>query len=230
MRYGKLFLSVLLLASGWLALGQTLFLPRQQRVLDQARYVLEHWSISYVYGGSSWGDRNDCEQCNSCLAAKKPDKTLRLAVCPSCSSCSLDCSHFTYEVFKHAGLSARYLTTALMNRLDAPTLLRDYHLVDIGRRSQRALPGDLLVYDGHVVMLEKRHRDGRGDIIHVTSGRDLRGPGLGVQRERLAAIDSYRGPLLRILRHVELVQELRHVFLERKRLSPSGGAKGPAAP
>jgi hypothetical protein len=217
MRHGILFL-LILLAIGFPRLHGS-SLPKRQEVLSQARHLLENWSISYVMGGNKLGDVRECEACNQCLGAKKPDKDSRLRACPTCASCSLDCSHFTYEVFKLAGLPAFYLTTSLMNSLGKDSLLKNYSLVDIGSRIQRALPGDLLVYDGHVVMLEKKHVSGLGDIIHVTSGRDLRGPGLGIQRERHVAIEHYRGSLLRVLRHVDLMRELRDFSLSRSRAS-----------
>lgn len=213
-----IFYLLILMATGFARLEGSP-LPKRHEVLGQARHLLDNWSISYVMGGNKLGDVKDCEACNQCLGLKKPDKDSRLRACPTCASCSLDCSHFTYEVFKLAGLRATYLTTALMNTLGADALLKNYALVDVGSRSQRALPGDLLVYDGHVVMLEKKHASGLGDIIHVTSGRDLRGPGLGIQRERHVAIDHYRGPLLRVLRHVDLVRELRDFTLSRSRLT-----------
>jgi hypothetical protein len=93
--------------------------------------------------------------------------------------------------------------------------LERYHLRDIGARVQRALPGDLLVYEGHVVLLERRLPQGRGDIIHVTSGRDLKGPGLGLQRERNVPLSGFRGPLQRILRHKDLVEELQALSTQR---------------
>jgi hypothetical protein len=83
-------------------------------------------------------------------------------------------------------------------------LLKFYSYLDFGREFQRLLPGDLLVYKGHVVLLEKLHKQGRADIIHATGGRDLKGPGLGVQRERMVEVDGFRGPLLRVLRHTSL--------------------------
>ncbi|MCX6130452.1 MAG: hypothetical protein NTX25_15495 [Proteobacteria bacterium] len=190
-------------------------LPVRQQVLAQARALLDNWSISYVLGGNRLGDLAACESCNQCLGRKHPEASQRLKLCPNCGSCSLDCSHFTYEVFKLAGMPSSYLTTSLMKDLDADRLMRSYHLIDVGQTSRRALPGDLLVFDGHVVMLEKKHADGTGDLIHVTSGRDLRGPGLGIQRERHVVMDSFRGPLLRVLRHVDLVRELRDFSMER---------------
>lgn len=214
---GKIFLTIL----GFLLFvsqASAISLPKRDAVLDTARSMLENLSISYVLGGSRLGEVGLCEECNRCLAERKPDKTQRLVLCPKCQLCSLDCSHFTYEVYKQSGLGAKYLTTALMNSMEPLKLLHNYYLVDIGDRVERALPGDLLVYDGHVVMLERKYRDGTGDVIHVTSGRDLKGPGLGIQRERRIVLGQFRGQLLRILRHLDLVHELRDVYLERKKL------------
>ena len=218
MQSGNLFLILSLFWSSSSLFAVTL--PRRDQVLDVARHMLENWNISYVMGGNRIGDAGQCEQCNSCLHAKQPDKSERLKACPSCNQCSLDCSHFTYEVFKQAGLTSRYLTTSMMNELDGRVLMKDFQLVDIGRRVERAIPGDLLVFEGHVVMLERKYPDQTGDVIHVTSGRDLRGPGLGIQRERRASLAQFRGPLLRILRHLDLVQELRQVYLEKTQPTP----------
>jgi hypothetical protein len=68
----------------------------------------------------------------------------------------------------------------------------------------------MLVYDGHVVILERIHPalkkgDGiRGDVIHATGGRDIKLPGQGIQRERFVEIAHLRGSLRRILRHEAL--------------------------
>ncbi len=205
----------------WVGMGGTfrqssaaISLPKRQEVLQQAQYFLENWNLSYVYGGGKLGDPSQCERCNACLQEKQPDKSERLSQCPSCRECSLDCSHFTFEVFRKAGFPSRYLTTANMRELSRSDLQRN-HFTDVGDRVQRALPGDLLVYPTHVVLLERRLPQGRGDVIHVTSGKDLKGPGLGLQRERHVPLASFRGPLQRILRHNELVAELQTLFIER---------------
>ncbi len=209
MKVGKLGIFYLLSLLVTQSLLGALNLPKRRGVLAQAQYLLEHWDLSYVYGGGKLGDPRVCDRCNDCLAKERPEKSQRISRCPVCQECSLDCSHFTFEVFRKAGLEATYLTTAMMRELAPDALRRSYHLVDIGARSQRALPGDLLVYPGHVVLLERRLADGRGDVIHVTSGRDLQGPGMGLQRERHVDIDSFRGPLQRILRHDALADELQ---------------------
>lgn len=214
-RLGKIFLllslSVLIDASGY-----AVVLPKRDQVLKKAANLLDTWSISYVYGGHKLGDPKICQACNACLDLHKPGPKERLTDCPVCNDCSLDCSHYTFQVFKQAGLHATYLTTALMNRLPAQELAEEYMLLDIGTQLSRAMPGDLLVYDGHVVLLEKRGKDGRGDVIHVTSGRELRGPGHGIQRERHAMLASFRGPVLRILRHLDLAKEMRDFYLQQK--------------
>lgn len=198
------------------ALAYGVVLPKRDQVLKKAANLLETWTISYVYGGHKLGDPQVCQACNVCLDFHKSGPKERLRDCPVCNDCSLDCSHYTYEVFKQAGLQATYLTTALMNGLSAPELAKKYKLLDIGSNLTRAMPGDLLVYDGHVVLLEKKGKDGRGDLIHVTSGRELRGPGHGIQRERQAMLASFRGPVLRILRHLDLATEMRDYYLQRK--------------
>ena len=145
-------------------------LPKRDSVLRKAGELLENWQISYVYGGHKLGKGEDCQACNICLGAKQPKPEQRLTACPVCTHCSLDCSHYIFQVFRQAGLAAKYITTAVMDGESPEVLARDYHLLDIGRDLTRAMAGDLLVYEGHVVMLEKRGKDLRGDVIHVTSG------------------------------------------------------------
>ena len=185
----------------------------RSRLLDVADLLLEEAQVSYVYGGSKLGDGQACERCNSCLATKSPEPKSRIKQCPACRDCSLDCSHFTELVFARAGAPYPYLATEGMRELSSATLRRRYNLLDLGRDVYAAGPGDLLVYDGHVVLLERIHarqdRDGvlRGDIIHATGGRDIKLPGQGIQRERYVEIAHMRGPVRRILRHVALESE-----------------------
>lgn len=179
---------------------------QRQRLVKVAAKLLEEGQVSYVYGGYQKGDSEDCARCNSCLAKHQPAPKLRLKLCPGCAACSLDCSHFLALVFQQAGLPYPYLPTASMLGLDAAALRRQYGLIDLGSELRLAAAGDMLVYDGHVVMLEKARepmpgRPYRGDVVHATSGRDVRGPGEGIQRERFVDLASFRGPLRRILRH-----------------------------
>lgn len=175
-------------------------------VLAVASRLLDEAEISYVYGGYQVGDGEACKSCNLCLTENKPVPAKRLKTCPACSSCSLDCSHFTELVYREAGLPYPYLDTALMLGLSSEKLRGSYGLLDLGRELGRAAPGDLLVYDGHVVLLEKRHQlvqgqaTYRGDIVHATGGKDIKTPGEGIQRERFIDLANFRGPLRRILR------------------------------
>lgn len=213
-RLGKYFLAISVLLFSGLSYG--VVLPKRDQVVKKAADLLDNWSVSYVYGGSKLGDPEHCEACNACLDRKKSGPKERFSDCPVCTKCSLDCSHYTFEVFKQAGLSSTYLTTALMNNLSPQELASRYQLLDIGTAMGRAMPGDLLVYDGHVVLLEKKYPDGRGDVIHSTSGKELRGPGNGIQRERRAQLENFRGPVLRILRHLDLAKEMRDFYLQRR--------------
>lgn len=184
--------------------------PLASRILAVADHLLEEAQVSYVYGGSKLGDGAACQQCNTCLEKKNPRPSLRLRVCPPCADCSLDCSHFTELVFNKAGAPYPYLPTASMLELSSEALRQRYQLLDLGSNAYGAGPGDLLVYDGHVVILERLHPalqkgDGlRGDVIHATGGRDIKLPGQGIQRERFVEIAHLRGPLRRVLRHEAL--------------------------
>jgi len=179
----------------------------QAAVLSEASRLLDEAEVSYVYGGSTLGDEATCDACNTCLASRHPRPDQRLKRCPECARCSLDCSHFTALVFKRAGAPYPYLETAAMLSLSGTALRRRYHLIDLGRDLDRAAPGDLLVYDGHVVLLERLDPPvpgrplHRGDVVAATGGHDIRRPGEGIQRERFVDLATFRGPLRRILRH-----------------------------
>jgi hypothetical protein len=175
--------------------------PVQRRIVEAANEMLETMEISYVYGGSEIGGEVSCDRCNACLEQKQPKPKLRLAICPSCKTCSLDCSHFTHLVLNRAGAKHPYLTSVDMADMSSEKLLDVFGFIDLGRDITKASVGDLLVYRGHVVILEKINGPGLGDVVHATGGKDLKGPGQGLQRERNAHLLSFRGALLRILRH-----------------------------
>ncbi len=181
---------------------------RADKLVKVAGDILDEGMVSYVFGGSEPGDPQSCSECNVCLNSSQPKPKERLRQCPICAKCSLDCSHFTALVFRTAGLPYPYLDTKTMLSLSGEGLLRRYSLVDIGDDPSRSVPGDLLVYDGHVVMLERRHGKGccQGDVIHATGGKDIKGPGAGIQRERFIDISQFRGVLRRVLRHKEMVK------------------------
>lgn len=182
----------------------------QKNLLKVAASLLDEAQVSYVYGGYQVGDPAVCQQCNTCLQGQRPKPNQRLDLCPVCRQCSLDCSHFTELVFRQAGYPYPYLATSGMLTLHADTLESRYELIDLGTRLDLAHTGDLLVYDGHVVMLERRREPQpgqprfRGDVIHATGGKDIRSPGEGIQRERFIDLEHFRGPIRRILRHAKI--------------------------
>lgn len=179
----------------------------QSQLLRAGDEMLENLEVSYVYGGSKVGSLAQCNTCNECLESFRPSPKERFVRCPSCGGCSLDCSHFTQLVYARAGLQYPYLTTSQMMSLPATVLERKYQLSVVGTDIQKAEPGDLLVYPGHVVMLESWIKAGFGDVIHATGGKDIKEPGQGIQRERQAQLMQFRGSLQRILRHRRLESE-----------------------
>ena len=188
--------------------GQKL-VGKQRDLVHSARKLLEEATVSYVYGGAKLGTATDCATCNECLEGEHPAANRRLLVCPECSRCSLDCSHFTQIVFERAGMSHPYLTSKDMVALSPERLARDFGFLTLVGGANVAQPGDLLVYKGHVAMVERLRNNGMADVIHATGGRDIREPGQGIQRERWADLGHFRGPLLRILRHKSLTSTVQ---------------------
>lgn len=187
--------------------------PAQKRILAAANELLERGDISYTYGGSNLGDSQECQRCNQCLSQKPAAPKQQLTICPECSACSMDCSHFVAEVFRQAGFSAPYLTTQGMRDTDSQGLLSQYNYLDVGRHLRHLKPGDIVVYPGHVVMVEKVYANPSfADIIHATSGRELRGPGQGIQRQRHVDLSHFKGPVSRILRHIGLTRQQKPKF------------------
>lgn len=176
----------------------------QRRIREAGDDILENLSISYVYGGSKVGDADTCDQCNACLEKKRPAPKQRFSECPTCQNCSLDCSHFVQLVFSRAGLGFSYLTSTQMLDLSAEALAKKYSLVPVGMDLEKVVAGDMLVYRGHVVVVETVHEPGVADIIHATGGKDIKLAGQGIQRERYARVSNFRGELLRVIRHKKL--------------------------
>lgn len=181
--------------------------PLQGALIKAGDEMLENLEVSYVYGGSKVGSIQQCELCNTCLEEARPSPKERFAKCPACGGCSLDCSHFTQLVYARVGLDYPYLTTSQMSELPGRILDQKYNLLVVGTDVKKAEPGDLLVYPGHVVMLESATRQGFGNVIHATGGKDIKVPGQGIQRERQAQLTHFRGELKRILRHRKLEGE-----------------------
>jgi hypothetical protein len=175
-----------------------------KKIISIADELLETANLSYGYGGYRVGSMGQCDQCNKCLSSKLPRPKKQLVTCPDCKLCSLDCSHFLHWVFRTAGIKYRYLTTKTMLNSSRGDLAKNFDLIDLGTQLDLSKTGDLLVYRDHVVMLVQRFSPTHGTIIHATGGRDLKGAGHGIQRERNALLPKFRGPLLRVLRHRSL--------------------------
>ena len=193
------------------------FTAYRQRVATVVAQMMHNYTITYVYGGKQVNSAAACTACVQCLAGEaklESDKELKskergekrkVAHCAACAKCSLDCSNFIHQVFNQAGLHMPYLTTKQMLQLSPQSLQKNWHLVTLPQQVRLIRPLDLLVYKGHVVMVETRSGKGRGTVVHVTAGRELRGPGVALQRERQVEFAHFRGPLRRILRHRYLI-------------------------
>lgn len=202
----NLLISMLLFLGGSAASADmSVELAGYQNILRQAgEDMLENLEVSYVYGGSKIGEGKTCDECNRCLEDQRPAPKERFKVCKVCTGCSLDCSHFVQLVFAKAGLGFPYITSTQMLDFDAQFLEKKYGLRPVSRTFDGLIAGDLLVYRGHVVIVEKVHDVDSADIIHATGGKDIRLPGQGIQRERFARVSSFRGELQRVLRHVKI--------------------------
>jgi hypothetical protein len=198
----------------------------QGQIRAVGNLMLENLEVSYVYGGSKIGGTEQCEKCNKCLELKQPAPKERFKLCHECTSCSLDCSHFVQLVFANSGLDFPYLTSQQMLDLDRETLRRKYHLVPVSDDPGSLIAGDLLVYRGHVVIAESIHDFDKADIIHATGGRDIREPGQGIQRERFVKPSSFRGPLLRVLRHEKLMDHDAYSQAQGQEMPTTKRAKG----
>ncbi len=174
-----------------------------QRVTAVVAQMMRDYAITYVYGGTQVSSVAACTACVQCLVGET--KQSKSKTCAPCRECSLDCSNFVHQVFNHAGLTMPYLTTKQMLQLSPQTLQKVWHLVTMPKQLRLIRPLDLLVYEGHVAIVETVSGRGRGTVVHVTAGRELRGPGVALQRARQVAFAHFRGPLYRILRHRRLI-------------------------
>lgn len=190
--------------SATIAYGQVQ-VPITDKLLRATQYFVDHLEISYVYGGSQVGDLTSCQTCNTCLEQNNPEPDQRFKTCPKCKSCSLDCSHFVREIMHLLGLQVPYLTTADMIAA-SPQRLLDQGYLDVPLDPTQWRTGDIFLYKGHVVLMESNLADGRGTIVHATSGKEVRGSGQGIQRARFVQLSDFRGPLLRVLRHKAFAQ------------------------
>lgn len=177
----------------------------QRKVLSTAEFVLQKLGVSYQYGGNSVRSMQDCYDCLECTNRQK--KPLVSRECTTCKYCSLDCSHFVQFIYQKSGLNFPYITSKGMLETSSLKLQKNYHLIHMGRFISQAQEADLLVFSGHVVLLESLNSNGKATIIHATRGQDIKGAGLGIQRVRNIHLNRYFGkPVRRVLRHEQLIK------------------------
>ncbi len=170
--------------------------------------VMEHYGdmtyVPYVWAGGKIGTKSSCLECRACVDSKPHLKVeRRLKSCTACQQCGIDCSHFANRVLTDAGLPYPYIDTRGLTHFSREELRRKYNLVDMGRDTKRALPGDLLLFKHHVVMVLDSFGDGMGDILHVSRSTKRKGTG-GIEVVRGQSLGKFRGRLVKILRHGSL--------------------------
>jgi hypothetical protein len=173
---------------------------RLYRLLTLARSYAQQEDVPYVWGGGKVGDPESCRACRACLLKKKRRAKLetRHRSCAACQQCGVDCSHFVNKVFREAGLDYRYASTSEFMRRGRS------EFVEVGRDAASARAGDLLFYSRHVVMLVAKREGQRGDFVHVSrSARNDRLGGIELVEDH--DLSSFRGRLLKILRHEALL-------------------------
>ena len=172
----------------------------QEKLLFLAEYYGKMDYVPYIWGGGNIGTKEACLECRQCALKKGTGLKSRLGRCRSCQSCGIDCSHFVNMVYNEAGLDYPYASTAELRRGRPEEMASNYRMLDMGKDLRVVQPGDLLVYKNHVVMAVALRGGGRGDFVHSTRFGDRRQTG-GIKLERDRLLTTYRGKLVRILRH-----------------------------
>ena len=183
-------------------------LPSKDRLelLGEAAEKLR--DVPYIWGGSKVGSLEQCQACRECVAKKKVPLARRLQKCRPCQQCGLDCSHFVSRLFEIVGLDFPYASTRELRRASASALKRYHQLISIPVDLKAVQAGDLILYAKHVVLVLKGYGDGRADFIHASRFRkgDRNKLG-GLELERGKFLHRMRGPVKRILRHIEFHEE-----------------------
>lgn len=170
-------------------------------ILSQAQRYADREEIPYVWGGGSVTEsKQACLACRRCIKVSGTPLKQRRQRCKPCRKCGLDCSHFVQRVYGEVGLDYPYAATSILNKLTPGRLKRRLKLVTLGRNLKLAQPGDLLLYEKHIVLLLKHRGNGRGDIVHATKMGDKWELG-GVKVDRNVRLKTYRRSLKRVLRH-----------------------------
>lgn len=173
--------------------------PSERRLvalLDAVTALSRRDDIAYVWGGRATSSPVVCAACQRCIEKRKVNPYRRLAQCPACEQCGVDCSGFVSRVMRAAGLGSTRITSQSLIR---HTKKRDLSFKLVGRSLDLARPGDLIVLPDHVVIFLDRHENGKLDYVHAS--RFIPGrPAGGI--EVVAAGDLPRGQKpVTILRH-----------------------------
>lgn len=94
---------------------------------------------------------------------------------------AIDCSHFVHEIYRRAGLGYEFRDTAQLKSAPEFSLLPE----------EEAMPGDLMLFRGHVGLVDN---DGRIISATYTHGRKRRGRS-SITRLRRTAFKPLRGRL-----------------------------------
>jgi len=173
--------------------------PSERRLvalLDAVTALSRRDDIAYVWGGRTTSSPVVCAACQRCIEKTKVNPYRRLAQCPACEQCGVDCSGFVSRVMRAAGLGSTRITSQSLIR---HTKKRDLSFKSIGRSLELARPGDLIVLPDHVVIFLDRHENRKLDYVHAS--RFILGrPAGGI--EVVASGDLPRGQKpVTILRH-----------------------------
>ena len=199
------------------------------RVQDRLIRVADSYAklkyVPYIWGGGQVGSRKNCMACRKCVRSKKIGLKNRLTACQPCQRCGIDCSHFVNMVYREAGLPYNYASTWELTHQTSEGLLDIYDLVDLGTDLLQARPGDLLVYEKHIVMLVQTNGAGYGDFVHATRFRGGDKMQLGGFRwDKNRNLKKLRGKLIRVLRHKDFFDSWAEI--ERYRQAFQGSKEG----
>lgn len=196
----------------------------QDRLIRVADSYARLKYVPYIWGGGQVGSKKNCLACRKCVRSKKIALKNRLSACKPCQRCGIDCSHFVNMVYREAGLPYNYASTWELTHQSSEGLLDIYDLVDLGTNLFMSRPGDLLVYEKHMVMLVQTYRGGYGDFVHATRFRGGDKLNLGGFRwDKNRNLKKLRGKLIRVLRHKAFfeswadIERFRQASLNSKR-------------
>ena len=134
-------------------------------LLDAVTALSRRDEIAYVWGGRTTSSPVVCAACQRCIEKRKVNPYRRLAQCPACQQCGVDCSGFVSRVIRAAGLGSSLITSQYLIRNSKK---RDLSFEFVGRNLASARAGDLIVLPDHVVIFLDRHENHKLDYVHAS--------------------------------------------------------------